>query len=231
MALRITYSPLWWMAEVLSAARTRICSGRRLASVCTATPGCERVDIPGLRGGAKLLQAGIHQVERESDGDGGDDDADHQSDLLETRRGADEIAGFEVLRGITGVGRGDGDDAADGDGQCTVSRSRPALDEEDGACGHEGGDGHAGHGIGRAADEADDARAYGDKKKSEDDDEQRGGDVRQNADLRARNRLEGEEDEGQTRLTEGSRRQPCAWISRPQCEWVWRCPPCRHAGF
>ena len=63
------------------------------------------------------------------------------------------------------------------------------------AGGHERGDGHAGDGAGRRADEADDARADGDEEKSEDDDEQRRGEIGGPADERAGNGLELEEEE------------------------------------
>ena len=59
--------------------------------------GMGSMDVPRLRRGVKLLEAGVHQVERETDDDGGDDDADDESDLLEARRGADDVAGFQVL--------------------------------------------------------------------------------------------------------------------------------------
>ena len=63
-------------------------------------------------------------------------------------RGADEVAGLEVLRGVAGVRGGDADDAADGDGERAEGGCGPALDEEDGGGGHQGGDGHAGDGRG-----------------------------------------------------------------------------------
>ena len=121
----------------------------------------------------KVLQALVHQLERAADGEGGDDDADEEGEALHARRGADEEAGLQVLRGVAGLGRGDADHAADGDGQSAEGRRRPAADQEDGRGGHQRGDGHAGDGVGRAADEAHDARADGDEEKSEDDHEQR----------------------------------------------------------
>ena len=39
--------------------------------------------------------------------------ADHQADLLRARRGADQVAGLQILRGGAGVGGGDADHAAD----------------------------------------------------------------------------------------------------------------------
>ena len=65
-------------------------------------------------------------------------------DLLLPGGGADEVAGLEVLAGVAGVGGGDADDAADGDGERAEGGRGPALDEEDGGGGHERGDGHAG---------------------------------------------------------------------------------------
>jgi len=95
----------------------------------------------------ELLQALVHELEGETDGHGGDDDADEEGESLQARRGADEVAGLEVLRGVAGLGRCDADYAADGDGQCAEGGSGPAVDEEDGRGGHEGGDGHAGDGL------------------------------------------------------------------------------------
>ncbi len=43
------------------------------------------------------LKAFIHRVERGSDGEDGDDDADHNGDLLLPWGCSDEVAGFEVL--------------------------------------------------------------------------------------------------------------------------------------
>ena len=171
------YSDLWWVVAGLVGGENADLFGQVLGVGLDGDAGMGGVDVPGLRGGVELLQAGVHEVEREADDDGGDDDADHERDLLQARRGADDVAGLEVLRGVAGVGGGDADDAADGDGESAEGWGGPALDEEDGAGGHERGDGHAGDGTGRGADEADDARADGDEEKSEDDDEQRGGEI------------------------------------------------------
>ena len=48
-----------------------------------------------------------------ADGERGDGDADEQAHLLPERRGADEVAGFQILRGGAGDGGGDADDSAD----------------------------------------------------------------------------------------------------------------------
>ena len=103
-------------------------------------------EIPGLRGGAELLKGGVHGGEGDADDDGGDADADHECELLEAGSCADEVAGLEVLGGVAGVGSGDADCAADGDGEGSEGGSRPALEEEDGRGGHEGGNGHAADG-------------------------------------------------------------------------------------
>ena len=69
----------------------------------------------------------VHQLERDADGDGGDDDADEEGEALLARRGADQKAGLQILRGIAGFGRGDADHAADGDGQRAKGRRGPAV--------------------------------------------------------------------------------------------------------
>ena len=139
----------------------------------------------------------VHGVERGPDGEDGDDDADHDGDLLLPGRGADEVAGLEILRGVAGVGGGDADDSADGDGEGSEGGSGPAFDEEDGGGGHQRGDGHAGDGRGGGADDADDARGDGDEEEAEDDDEESGGEVGEHADLRAGDGLELKEEEHQ----------------------------------
>src|SRR6185437_8008072 len=88
----------------------------RVIVVLDDDAGMRGVDVPGLVEGVELLQAGVHEVEGEPDDDGGDDNADHQRDLLQAGRGADDVAGLEVLRGVARVGGGDADHAADGDG-------------------------------------------------------------------------------------------------------------------
>ena len=65
---------------------TRIWLGSLLRVGLDGDAGMRGVEVPGLRGGVKLLQAGVHQVERESDDDGRNDDADHERDLLQARR-------------------------------------------------------------------------------------------------------------------------------------------------
>ena len=52
------------------------------------------VDIPGLRGGSKLLQACIHRAQRKPDHYCRDADTDHQRYLLQARRCADQVAGL-----------------------------------------------------------------------------------------------------------------------------------------
>ncbi len=66
-------------------------------------------------------------LEREADGDGGDHDADQEGEPLLARRGADQEAGLQILRGVARLGRGDADHAADGDGQRAKGRGRPAA--------------------------------------------------------------------------------------------------------
>ena len=62
--------------------------------------GMRSVEVPGLRRGVELLQAGVHEVQREADDDRRDNHADHERDLLQARRGTDDVAGLQVLRGV-----------------------------------------------------------------------------------------------------------------------------------
>ena len=90
--------------------------------------GVRRGDVPGLRGGAELLQAlcssacsvkPMAMVETTM--------PIRKREPLQARRGADQEAGLQILRGVAGFGRGDADHAADGDGQRAEGRSRPAA--------------------------------------------------------------------------------------------------------
>src|ERR1700723_2251859 len=90
----------------------------------------------GMRQALEGLETLVHCVQRSADGEDGDDDADHDGDLLLPWGCADEVAGLEVLRGIAGVGGGDADDSADGDGEGSEGGGGPAFDEEDGGGGH-----------------------------------------------------------------------------------------------
>src|SRR5260370_31427710 len=78
------------------------------------------------------FEALVHGVERGPDGEDGDDNADHNGDLLLPGGGSDEVAGLEVLRGVAGVGGGDADDSADGGGESSEGGGGPTIDEEDG---------------------------------------------------------------------------------------------------
>ena len=49
------------------------------------------------------FEALVHHVEGPADREDGDDDAGHDGGLLLPGRGADEVAGLEVLRGVAGV--------------------------------------------------------------------------------------------------------------------------------
>ena len=152
---------------------------------CFLNAAGELVEVEGDGFGQALegLEAFVHGVERGSDGEDGDDDADHDGYLLLPGGGSDEVAGLEVLCGVSGVGGGDADDAADGDGEGSEGGGGPSFDEEDGGGGHEGCDGHSGDGGCGGADDSDDAGGDGDEEESEDDDEDGGGDVGEGSDL------------------------------------------------
>src|SRR5436190_17702689 len=72
------------------------------------------------RGGVVELQ------EDRSEDEGRGESADEDRDLLIARRGADEIAGLQVLRGRAAVRGGDADDGADGESGHVVRRTGPA---------------------------------------------------------------------------------------------------------
>ena len=115
--------------------------------------GVWSVDIPALGGLAELLEGGVHGGQGDTDDERRDADADHEGDLLQAWGGSDDVAGFEVLAGVAGIGSGDADGPADGDGEGSVGRGGPAFDEEDGGGGHQRSNSHAGDGRGGAADE------------------------------------------------------------------------------
>ena len=107
--------------------------------------------------------------------------------------GADEVAGFQILRGGAGNCGGDADDSADHECEDLIVGSGPSGDEEDRAGGHQRGDAHAADGIRRVAEEAADARGDGDEEKSEDSDENSGEEIVIPARFSALDRVEGEE--------------------------------------
>ena len=73
-------------------------------------------DVPGVRRFAKFLKTSVHYVECPADGEGGDGDADEEGIALLEGRGADKVAGLQILRRVARLGRCDADHAADGDG-------------------------------------------------------------------------------------------------------------------
>src|SRR5205814_1089330 len=157
--------------------------------------GVGRVQVPGSGSFLELLHAEVHQVERDADGDGGHGNADEEGEALLDGGGADEVAGLEVLGRVSGFSRGDADHATDGDGEGSKGGRGPAAYQEDGGGGHQGGDSHAGDGVGGAADEAHDPRADRDEQEAEENDEDGGADVGEHAGLGAGNGLKPEEEE------------------------------------
>ena len=68
----------------------------------------------GAASAAEPIAEDAVQVEgREADDERRGDDANDEPDLLIERRGADDVAGLQILRRVAGVGRGDADDRAD----------------------------------------------------------------------------------------------------------------------
>ena len=100
-----------------------------------------------------------------------DDDADDQPDLLIERRGADDVAGLEILRGVAGVGRGDADHGADAERDRSVGVAGPAERDEQQAREDQRGDRHAGDRVRRRSDQPGDARRDDREEESEDDDQ------------------------------------------------------------
>src|SRR4029077_14770724 len=110
--------------------------------------GGQGLDVNGNLGGQIAFEAFVHQVQRGSDGDGGNGDADQQAHLLPKGCSADEVAGLQVLRSRPGDGGCGADHSADHECQDRVVRRGPAGYEENGASGHQSGDAHAADGIG-----------------------------------------------------------------------------------
>src|SRR5882762_1479140 len=96
------------------------------------------------------------------------DDADDQSNLLIERRRADDVAGFQVLRGVAGVRGGNADDGADAYGDRGIHVACPSERHEEQARQDQRGDGHAGNRVRRGADQTGDARRDGREEEAED---------------------------------------------------------------
>jgi hypothetical protein len=81
---------------------------------------------------ADRTEGGVVQAQdREADDEHRDQHADHEADLLLDRRGADQVAGLEILGGGAGVRRGDADDGADAQGGALVGVAAHAQRHED----------------------------------------------------------------------------------------------------
>lgn len=116
---------------------------------------------------AAELPGGVHQVQHKSDDGSGSDDADDLADLLLLGGGAQNEAGLQVLRAVTGDSGDDADDTADADGTGHAGGAHDAGDlQEDG--GDDGGDGHAGHRVIGGADEAHHPGGHGGEEEAED---------------------------------------------------------------
>ena len=98
--------------------------------------------------------------------------ANQDGDLLTLGGGADQIAGFEVLGGSSGVAGRDSDHSADRKSCHVVSGGGPADDEEDQAGQNQSGNGHSRNGVGRRANFTGDAGADGTEKETENNQEQ-----------------------------------------------------------
>ena len=100
MAFSTMYSELVVEGAELSAATTRIWLGRCCVVRLDGHAGMRRMDVPRLRGRVELLQTRVHQVQREADHEGRNHDADDQRNLLQPRRGANDVTGLQVLRSV-----------------------------------------------------------------------------------------------------------------------------------
>ena len=76
--------------------------------------------------GLVLREADVHQDQRAADGERRNHDADDQADLLPERRGADKVAGLQILRRGARDRRGDANDAANRQREHAVGVGRPA---------------------------------------------------------------------------------------------------------
>jgi hypothetical protein len=81
-------------------------------------------------------QAHVHELQRAADGENRSHRADDQRELLFRRRGADQVAGFEILRSAATIGRRDAYDAADGQREHGVISARPSGHQKHRAGGH-----------------------------------------------------------------------------------------------
>ena len=170
------------------------------------TPGWGAVRFQACGRRVELRQPIVHQPQGEADSHRRNHYADEKCKTLIARRGSHKEPGLQVLRSIARLGRCDANHSADGDGKSAECRRGPAVDQEDGRGGHQRSDGHAGDGVSRAADQPHDARADGNKEKSEKDDEDGCGQVGPYADLRSRHRLEDQEEKHEDDRAEWSRR-------------------------
>ena len=89
-------------------------------------------------------------------------------------RGADEVAGLQVLRGGAGNCRGRANYSANHQCQHFVIRRRPPGHKKDRARSHERSDAHAADWVGGIAEQPADARRHGNKEEAEDGDENTG---------------------------------------------------------
>src|SRR5260370_11835882 len=95
------------------------------------------LDIDRNLSGDVFLEAGVHELESESDGHGGYRDADEKAHLLPKRRGADQVPGLEILGSGASDGCGDAYRATDHQGEDGILGGGPAAEEEDAPTGHD----------------------------------------------------------------------------------------------
>ncbi len=93
--------------------------------------------------------------------------------LLHARRGADQVAGLQILRRGAGIAGGDADDRADRQRRHVILAARPAHQQEDQAGKQQRGHGHPGNGIGRRPDLTHEPRRHGREQKAEYQDQHR----------------------------------------------------------
>src|ERR1700733_818013 len=159
----------------------------------------EMVECEGDRFGEALegFEAFVHGVQRSPNGKDRNNHANHNGELLLPRRSPNQVARFEILRGIASVRGRDTNNPADGDGKRAKRGRRPAFDEEDRSGGHQRSDGHSRDRRRRTADDADDSRAHRHEEKAEYDNKQRRRKIGKRSDLRSWNRFELKEEKHQ----------------------------------
>src|SRR5258708_10805307 len=106
----------------------------------------QSLEIDGYLRGKIFLQPLVHQIEGGTDGERRDCYTDQEPHLLPERRGADQIAGLEVLVGGASDGCGDPDYATNHEREHLLVGRGPSGEEKDGTSRHQCSDAHTTNG-------------------------------------------------------------------------------------